>query len=513
MQDEQSDNQPDKRLVIVSNRLPVSVKKDGGRWKVAPSAGGLVTALGPVLRNRGGKWIGWPGVEHSAEVERVLERETAGIGYDLVPVSLDQDEVDNYYYGFSNEILWPLFHNLQSLCHYHPDYWQYYQSVNRKFGDTLMEHLQSNDLVWVNDYQLMTLAHFLREEDMRGLLGFFLHIPFPPPDIYHKLPWRRQILEALMQYDLVGLQTQRHKRNFLHVVRTMLPNVKIYGTKGPVSVVSVDGREVRVGSFPIGIDYNTFARGADTQEVAAQTKQLKTALRNRCIILGVDRLDYTKGLPYRLDAVRNALHRYPQLRHKINLIQVVVPSRQEIPRYQELRNEIEQLVGEINGEFAEPGWVPIQYIYRSLPRPELLAYYRAAEIALITPLEDGMNLVAKEYCAASDEDDSVLILSEFAGAAAQLYRGALLVNPYDLEGVADAIYQAYTMDADERAERMRRMRRSVQTNNVFRWVESFLKAGSEKRLEDFPKQQEVAQSLEEVEFWWGGGGDLPTGPF
>jgi trehalose 6-phosphate synthase len=489
----------EKRLIIVSNRLPISLKKEQGRWQALPSSGGLVTALGPVLRNRGGLWIGWPGMGHLPDARRVLDKATRGIGYTMIPVSLTGEDLELYYYGFSNEIVWPLFHGLQSLCNYSPEYWTGYQQANRKFARVIMENAGADDYLWVHDYQLMGVAKELKAEGFRTPIGFFLHIPFPPPDIFHKLPWRREILESLLSFDLVGFQTQRHRRNFLQCVRTMIPDAKLWG-KGPIATVHLGDRTVRVGHFPIGIDYQSFAKGAQSPEVASESKNLMFALRNRTLILGVDRLDYTKGIPYKLDAMRNALERFPELRHKITMIQVVVPSRQEIPHYDELKNEIEQLVGKINGEFAEPGWVPIQYIYRSLSRTELLSFYRTAEIALITPLEDGMNLVAKEYCAASTDGNSVLILSEFAGAASQLRRGAIIVNPYDQRGVAEAIYQAYKMERQERIERMQRLKRNIQNNDVFRWVGSFLEAGTDQKLTDFPIQEPYSDGFDE-EFW------------
>ncbi len=487
----------DRRMIIVSNRLPVSVKREKGRWKVVPSAGGLISALGPVLRNRGGLWIGWPGEADLKNARNVLEKATKGIGYTLVPVTLDAEELENYYYGFSNEIIWPLFHSLQSLCNYDPAFWKAYKNANRKFARTVIEESKDRDYVWIHDYQLMDVGLALREMKFTGHLGFFLHIPFPSPDIFLKLPWRRQVLESFLAYDLLGFQTQRHKRNFLQCLRMMFRDVSIVG-KGPVSLVSAEGQEVRVGNFPIGIDYNSFAKGAQSPEVEAFSKNLKFALRNRTAVLGVDRLDYTKGIPYKLDAMRNALERFPELHHKITFLQVVVPSRQEIARYEDLKMEIERLVGKINGEFGEPGWVPIQYIYRPLSRMELLAYYRSSEIALITPLDDGMNLVAKEYCASSTDGNNVLILSEFAGAAAQLQRGALIVNPYDHEGVADAIYHAYRMNRGERSERMQRMKRNVLNNDVFRWVDSFLQAGTEGDLSDFPMMEVNSETFDDV---------------
>jgi trehalose 6-phosphate synthase len=494
---------PEKRLVIISNRLPVSIVKEQGKWSVKPSSGGLVTALGPVLRNRGGIWIGWPGVSDRVETQELLSRDTQSIGYTLLPVPLSDEEMADYYYGFSNEILWPLCHSLPSLCNYEPRYWAAYRDVNRKFATTIADMVKPDDYVWVHDYHLMHVGRVLRQLGVTTPVGFFLHIPFPSPDIFQRLPWRVQVLEGLLQYDLIGFQTELHKRNFLNCVRAMIRNVDIDG-RGQISTLRIDQREVRVGNFPIGIDYESFASQAESQEVSEMVASLRNALRSRCFILGVDRLDYTKGIPHKLEAMRNALQRYPELHGNVTFIQVVVPSRREIPRYDDLKNDIERKVGEINGEFAEPGWVPIQYTYRSLKRVELLAYYRAAQIMLVTPLEDGMNLVAKEYCACSVDGNNVLVLSEFAGAAAQLRRGALLVNPYDTEGMADAIYRAFKMDLVERQERIRRMKKVVRENNIFTWVDSFLQAGSAADLKDFPVLGDQPPT-EEVGQWWEGG--------
>jgi trehalose 6-phosphate synthase len=371
--------------------------------------------------------------------------------------------------------------------------------VNRKFAQVVAGHTGRDDYLWIHDYQLMNLGEELRALRPDAAIGFFLHIPFPPPDIFHKLPWRRQLVESLLHFDLLGFQTRRHKRNFLQCVRTMIRGAKFYG-KGPMSVVQHGPREVRVGHFPIGIDYQSFAHGSQDPDVETQARRLRSLLRERTLLLGVDRLDYTKGIPYKLDALRLALTRYPELHRKVTLIQVVVPSRQEIPRYETLKTEIDRLVGQINGQFGDPGWLPIQYIFRSLSRQELLAYYRAANVAMVTPLDDGMNLVAKEFCACTHDGDGVLILSEFAGAAAQLHRGALLVNPYNREAMAEAIQQACTMDPQQRAERMQRLRRNVASSDVFRWVSSFLQAGIAQSLSAFPQQEVDADSYDE-EFW------------
>ncbi|HET9664716.1 MAG TPA: trehalose-6-phosphate synthase [Burkholderiales bacterium] len=481
------------RLVVVSNRLPyVFQRGTDGRWRTQHGAGGLVSALLPVLRDRGGSWIGWPGTaETGSELAAAVASAGKDTGFSLQPVMLDDKKVKDFYHGFANEIIWPLFHDLKSLCNFEPGYWRTYKEVNRKFAEAVMEDCGKSDFVWVHDYHLMNVAAELRGLGCRAKIGFFLHIPFPPPDIFFNLPWRLTLLNALLQYDLIGFQTLRDRRNFIQCLRELLSEVAVQG-KGQVVTVAADRRTVRVGSFPISIDYNAFLRQAATDEVAQRAQELHRLLPNRKLVLGVDRLDYTKGIPQRLEAFRTALENYPELRERLSLIQVVVPSREVIPEYHELKARIEQLVGQINGNFMRPGgWVPVWYVYGSLSRTDLLAYYRAADMALITPLKDGMNLVAKEYCACSIEEDCVLILSEFAGAAAQLQRGALLVNPYDIEGVADTLRRAFTMSEEERCARMRRLRRSIRDSDIFWWVDGFLRAAIAKDLTAFPQPEGV----------------------
>jgi trehalose 6-phosphate synthase/phosphatase len=476
------------RLVVVSNRLPyVFRRRDGGRWRATEGSGGLVTALLPVLRNRGGTWIGWPGASGTVgAIRSALATASATAGYNLVPVGLNDEELKNFYHGFSNEVIWPLFHDLPSFCNFDPAYWRSYLAVNAKYARAVAPHAGPQDFVWVHDYHLMSLGAELRLLGARSRLAFFLHIPFPAPDIFMKLPWREPLMHALLHYDLVGFQTARDRRNFIACLHTLEPGVKLEG-RGAVQTARLGARTLRIGSFPISIDYNAFMRRAAGADVAEKARELHALLPKRRLVLGIDRLDYTKGITLRLKAFQHLLTRYPDMRGRVSLMQVVVPSRAEIPQYERMKTEIEQLAGRINGEFARPGgWVPVWYEYRSLTRLELLAYYRAADIALITPLKDGMNLVAKEYCACSIEEDCVLILSEFAGAAAQLGGDALLVNPFDIEQVAEAIRDAVRMPAAERTARMRRMRRAVRRQDVFWWVESFLQAAIARDLRAFP---------------------------
>jgi len=480
------------RLAVVSNRLPIVLSRKRNGWHMEPGSGGLVTALSPVLRDREGIWIGWIGtIQEDLPRERVLKdlmgKGTRESGFSLRAVPLSRDEVENYYYGFSNAILWPLFHDLISLCQFEPRYWDYYQSVNTKFALTVAQHTTPNDYVWVHDYQLILVGRELAHLGHQRRTGFFLHIPFPPLDIFLKIPWRFEILHALLAYDLLGFQTIRDKRNFIGCVRTLL-DFKVSG-KGQVNNIQVGDRQVRVGAFPISIDYNEFANLALTPEVADKAWIIHANLPQRQLILGVDRLDYTKGIPQRLHAFGQALERYPEMRGKGTLVQVAVPSRQGVAEYDKLKQEIERMVGEINGKYTEVGWIPIHYIFRSLTRSELVAYYKTCEIALITPLKDGMNLIAKEYCASNIEEKGVLILSEFAGAASQLYQHAVMVNPFDVQGIAEAIHTAFHMDHEERQTRMRKLRRLVQHYDIFFWVDTFLRTAIAKRLEDFPQME------------------------
>lgn len=465
------------RLVIVSNRLPIVLEKRDEQWTTRAGSGGLVTALSPVLQRMGGAWIGWPGAGCTdvREIENILNAYGQSVGYEMKPVPLSQAEVEGFYQGFCNEIIWPLFHDLQSQCNFAPDYWTNYVTVKQKFAEVISQNVQPDDFIWVQDYHLLGLGQRLREEGVTNRVGFFLHIPFPPPDIFCKLPWRTEILEGLLEYDIVGFQTPRDLENFLDCIRKLLPQVRRQQRRGVYRCVS-NRHATDFGDFPIGIDYEQFAGAAEADEISASVRQLRQDMPDQQIVLGIDRLDYTKGIPDRLRAFHLALKRYPALHRKVALIQVVVPSRESVPQYQDLKGRVERLVTQINGEFTQSGWVPIHYVFRNLSKSELLTYYRAADVALITPLKDGMNLVAKEYCACQVEGDGVLILSEFAGAAVQLKHDALLVNPYDLNRVADAIHHGVSLTRKQRRPAMRRLRSITRRQDVFWWVEQFLGA-------------------------------------
>jgi trehalose 6-phosphate synthase len=491
-----------RRLIVVSNRLPVVLRRTSGGWRLKPGSGGLVSALAPVLSHRGGLWIGWPGlaVEPGGDWEELLDRGFRERGYELVPVVLTDEEVDGFYRGFSNSVLWPLFHDLTASCDFDPAFWYAYVEVNDRFARRVAEHTASDDFIWVQDYQLIHVGEHLRAHRPEARVGFFLHIPFPPLDIFVRLPWRGQVLAALLAYDLVGFQTRRDLNNFLDCVERLLPEIEVDGGAGRARV-TVGDRTMQVGAFPIGIDYAAFHDAAASEEVTERAAALRGKIGDYDLVVGVDRLDYTKGIPERLLAFGNALERYPELRERAILIQIVVPSREEVPEYQALKARVERLVGEINGRYSTAGWVPIQYHYRSLRKTDLVALYRMGRVCFVTSIKDGMNLVSKEYCACQVDGEGVLVLSEFAGAAGQLEPGALLVNPHDIEGMADALHRAFEMPVEERRRRMEAMQRVIAEQDIFWWVDGFLSTATGDGIGRLPEPRDYVPSIDLGDAW------------
>ncbi|HEX6201055.1 MAG TPA: trehalose-6-phosphate synthase [Thermoanaerobaculia bacterium] len=471
---------PQPRILVASNDLPVTLEQRGLRapWQTRATIGGLVSALKPVLEARGGVWLGASGAATEREPPGGID---GGDGrYSLRAVDLDRADIRSHDLGFSNQVLWPVFHGLPDHSLIEPDYWPGYQRVNRKFAEELAAIHQPGDLVWVQDYPLLLVGRELRELGVARGVCFFLHTPFPPPELFFRIPWAEELLDALAAYDVVGFQTDRHVANFLACLRRLDPNPELGGDH-PVFTVGArfNGgglRRYRVGAFPIGVDFYEIAEAAAEEAVTERVRTLRRSLGERKLLLGTDRLDYTKGVRHKLKAFAALLERHPEWQGKVLLQQVVIPSREGIPAYDRLKLDIEGLVGEINGRFSKPGWIPIQYRYRPLDPQELLVQYRLADAAVVTPLEDGMNLVAKEYCAANVEESGALVLSRFAGAAAQLADGALLVNPWDEVGLAEVLHRALTLAPEERRQRMERLRATVRNEDVFHWAGSFLKA-------------------------------------
>lgn len=486
-----------RRVLVVSDRLPIHLTRDGGEgWHAARANGALISALTPVLRERRGVWIGWPGVseEEAPEPQEVLAGAIQEGGYSLRPVSLSERDIRGAYDGFSGEVVWPLFHEQPLDCRFDPAHWQAYRRLNRKFARAVAKTLgrtgSESDLLWVHNHLLMNVAAELRTLGVPCRAAFFLHIPFPAPDLFLKLPWRERLLLGLLAYDTLGFQTPRDLKNFLDCVHalgaTVEPSGGLWTVRGETRMGSF---ELRAGAFPIGVDYGTIAAQAARTEVAAAAELLRSRHHGRKLVLGIDRLDRSKGIPEKLRAFAELLDRHPDLHEQVSLIQVVVPSREDLPRHTELRGEIERLVGEINGRFSRPGWIPVHYHQRMLPPEELLAYYRAADVALITPLREGMNLVAKEYCAARSDERGTLVLSEFAGAAAQLSSGALLVNPHNPSATARTLRRALRMREQDQAVRMRSLRAEVRGHDIFWWADSFLHAALDEHPASYPLQE------------------------
>ncbi len=458
-----------KRLLIVSNRLPVSVERRKGEIHFKGSVGGVATGLGSYHETHESLWIGWADVTSGRldATEREQIRTALRDEHSCVPVFLTADDVRGFYHGFSNKTLWPLFHQFTQYAEFDSATWTAYERANRKFCDAVLEVARPGDTIWVQDYQLMLLPAMLREKLPDASIGFFLHIPFPVFEIFRMLPWRTEIVEGLLGADLVGFHTYDYARYFLGAAR------RLTGTDDHYGRITVDGRLVLVDAFPMGIDFPRYAEGAREKAALREAEQVRKRTLDRKVILSVDRLDYSKGIPDRLRAFAAFLERYPEWRHNVSLVAVAVPSRERVERYRELKREVDELVGSINGEYSTIDWTPVSYLYRSLPFPTLMGLYAAADVALVTPLRDGMNLIAKEYVAAHEGREGVLVLSEMAGAARELGE-AVQVNPFDLDSMVEAIHTALTMPAAEQLERNAAMNRRLSRYTVQRWAEDFL---------------------------------------
>ncbi|MBU8810873.1 alpha,alpha-trehalose-phosphate synthase (UDP-forming) [Mycolicibacterium goodii] len=461
-------------FVVVANRLPVDLERlpDGTtRWKRSP--GGLVTALEPLLRKRRGSWIGWAGVPDSDEEPIVQD------GMQLHPVRLSADDVAKYYEGFSNATLWPLYHDLIVKPEYHREWWDRYVEVNRRFAEATARAAAEGATVWVQDYQLQLVPKMLRMLRPDLTIGFFLHIPFPPVELFMQMPWRTEIVEGLLGADLVGFHLPGGAQNFLVLSRRLVganTSRASIGVRSRFGEVQVGFRTVKVGAFPISIDSAELDGKARDRAIRQRARQIRAELGNpRKIMLGVDRLDYTKGIDVRLRALSELLEEKRIKRDDTVLVQLATPSRERVESYIAMREDIERQVGHINGEYGEVGHPIVHYIHRPVPRDELIAFFVAADVMLVTPLRDGMNLVAKEYVACRSDLGGALVLSEFTGAAAEL-RQAYLVNPHDLEGVKDKIEAAVNQNPEEGKRRMRALRRQVLAHDVDRWARSFLDA-------------------------------------
>jgi len=469
------------RVLLVSNRSPVTVRVENGHVQVDRSTGGLATGLAGPHERSGGLWIGWTGLPADVEDQHRDALTDRLAALNVVPVPISADEVERYYEGVCNGILWPLFHYFVGQLPLQLQNFAVYEEVNRRFADAVAAHHRPGDLVWVHDYQLMLVPALLRERIPEARIGFFLHIPFPSSEIFRTLPFREVLLKGLLGADLIGFHTAAYMRHFSSSV------LRVLGTSTEVDRLPWEGRPVWLGVFPMGVDAAGFTRLAQDGDVAAQVAKLRASSDDQQLMVGIDRLDYTKGIPRRLLAFERLLQDHPELRERVRLIQLSVPSRTNVEAYQDFREQMDALIGRIHGSFATPSWTPIHYMFRGISESEVVALYRAADAMIVTPIRDGMNLVAKEFIAARPDEDGVLVLSEFAGAANELAE-AIHVNPYDTEGLAAAYYRALTMSPRERRLRMRALRRRVAVYDVHRWARTFL-----DQLEHVPPPVESAR--------------------
>jgi trehalose 6-phosphate synthase/phosphatase len=487
--------------VIVSNRLPIQLSKLENSFDIIPSSGGLATGVNSI-RDDNSVWIGWSGVKSDEftaksnnQIKKILKNQN------LIQVELNSFEIDNYYYGLSNKSLWPLFHYFIDYSKFNDNHWDTYFQVNKKFCDVVVSNIEKNGTVWVHDYQLMLLPKMIRDLRPDLSIGFFLHIPFPSYEIFRIFPRRKELLEGILGADLVGFHTYNYERHFLSSIKRILRKEVNFNR------ISHDSREIAVNTFPMGIDYEKFHNAAKTHERLKKSqesnlkKQLdlhKKSSQKGKLILSIDRLDYTKGIINRVKAFEIFLEKYPQYLGKVRLVMLTVPSRSDVSDYKNLKKETDELVGRINGKFATVNWTPIWYYYRAMNFDDLIDLYMNSDIAMITPLRDGMNLVAKEFVSTRVNLDGVLILSEMAGASIELF-DSILVNPFDLDQMSESILKALEMPPHEQKRRMLTMQKRLSRYTVQRWAKDFIDSLSKKSSINLEKETiEINKTIEKV---------------
>ncbi len=462
-----------KRTIIVSNRLPVKIQQKEGVLTYQNSEGGLATGLNSVYQQGENIWIGWPGSvvagNQKSKVAQDLEARR------LQPVFLTEEEVTDFYEGFSNETIWPLFHYFPSYAKYEPKFWDVYKSVNEKYAEVILNTATADDIIWIHDYQLMLLPALIREKLPDVTIGFFQHIPFPSFEIFRLLPWSKEILHGILGADLIGFHTYDDTRYFTNSVS------KVLHMPAMANEIMVGERKVVVDAFPIGIDYEKFSNMAESAGVRRNERKLKKLINNSKLLISIDRLDYSKGIIHRLRAFKLLLERYPELRGNVVLMQLIVPSRDNVAQYKELKEEMNRLVTDINGDFGTFTWQPVRHFYRSFPAELLSTLYKTEDVALVTPMRDGMNLVSKEYVASKPDKKGVLVLSDMAGASREL-SDALIVNPNDIWDFCEKIHDALTMPEAEQKRRMGNMQEIVSRFNIFNWVKNFMERLDEVKM-------------------------------
>ena len=449
------------RLVIAANRAPYIVKKKRNTVSVERSSGGLVSALDPIMRNRKGVWVCTCLEDNFYDIE---------FPYEIRPIKLTHQENTHYYEGFGNRQIWPLFHYLPARYMFHEKDWEFYIKVNKKFANQIFSFVKPDDVIWIQDYHLMLVPSLLRKAGVKNKIGFFMHIPFPNYELFRVIPKRKALLEGLLGADVIGFHTESYQKHFLECVRRKINMSEVDMINNHIHY---DNRMIDVPAHPISVDFDLIDNTARKNSVKYKVKKLRNMFNVDIIGIGVDRLDYTKGIFERLNGIEHFLDTHPEYRGKFMFIQIAVPSRTKIIEYQKIKGEVDEAVGRINGKFSKDGWSPIAYIYNSLNFEDLVSYYCCADFALITSLRDGLNLVTKEYIASRINNDGMLILSEFIGASEEIDTG-ILINPFDVRSISNAILKAIKTSDEEQKRIMTYLRQHIKENNVYKWVDSFL---------------------------------------
>ncbi len=466
----------EKKTIIISNRLPIRIERHNGKLHFLPSEGGLATGLGSVYKQKNNIWLGWPGFSPESKEEAVMIREKLA-EENLVPIFLNDEEIQGYYEGFANEVLWPVFHYRLSYAVYNINNWQTYKEVNQKFAAALEEqNVNQRDEIWIHDYQLMLLPELVRQNHDQIAIGYFQHIPFPPDEVLRGIPWRDELLEGLLGADLISFHTYNDTQHFLNACTHIL------GRSTTNNSLDINGRSVSVEAYPMGIDFQKFDTLARSPKIRLRAEEIRAYYKDKILILSIDRLDYSKGIIERLKAYESLLKTYPHLQEKVILYMLVVPSRDTVPQYKLLRDEIDRTVGHINAVYGSNEWIPIAYFYNSFAIEELSALYVSAQICLVTSIRDGMNLVCKEYVASKVETNGVLVLSELAGAAKDLLE-AIHVNPNSIEQIRDGLKQAIEMPEHEQRSRMDENIDIVKKFNIRHWVKIFFTRLRETKIQ------------------------------